>query len=447
MSMLKENMAALRDKLSTRRKTGAENSSPAAASATTAGDSALRVLSLKQGALIAFVLILTGILPVFVNHPIGYAPLICFLFMLLMSWGYLMLVSKRLLVDAHLEEGSATRGKRCELPVVLKNRSKLPILKAQVNLTIGTPGNATGTQTSTLTSIDAMDDQPINASVTMGHVGVYTAGACSIVLFDPLGLLHKGVGCEHQSIMVSTPQEVNIDNVELSRVMMHQSHTPVRTVISDDVDYAGVRDYEFGDPLKSIHWKLSARSENLLTRLFETTVSTSTSVVMDFHAPSYQAEELMTCTDTVVELSLACARLVKARNMELRLCFADSQGNVQAGDAPSTAELDAFTKALPICSPDVDAELAAELVSWETGSQHGSDNLILCTSSLERSMMARLNEARAKHVQVTVLLTVPQELTRSFYTQHQGLMQELEAAGMACIVVNGPQDLEVSVDE
>lgn len=406
-----------------------------------------RRVTARQAAIIATVLVLCLIPPIFVSHPIGYIPLVAFLLLLACAWGYLQLVSKSLLADARFEEHAATRMTSCEMPIVLKNRSRLPIVNARPHFYVTNPHGMLEQDAPATVVLDGMSDEFIDADITMGHVGTYAAGIRSVVLFDPFGLLHKTVDCACEGSIVSTPQEVSIDSVELTRLIMHESRTPVRTVISDDVDYAGVRDYEFGDPLKSIHWKLSARSDELQTRLFEASVSSSASIIMDFHAPAYDVEQLMGCTDGIVELALACARLAATRNMEFKILYQGTQGAQALGEVPHTAELEAFTGTIPAASPDVDAAFATDLIASQTLGRGSCDNVILCTSRLERETVELLVGACAHRVGVTVMLVVPQELKRDFYKDNRGLIAELKGAGASCIVVSDSSDLEVSADE
>lgn len=411
-----------------------------------AADAQLRRLTARQVALIAAVLVLTTIPPVFVNHPIGYIPVMFFVILLALSWVYLCLAGKRIAVDVDLRDGSATRGTSCALPVILKNRSKFPVVDARVHLYVANPYGVIEQDAPVTVLVDGMADARIDAGVSLEHMGVYTAGVKNVVLYDPFKFLHKTVDCSYENRVVSIPYEAEIDSVELSCLIMQESFTPQRAVISDDVDYAGVRDYEFGDPMKSVHWKLSARTENLQTRLFETTVSSSTSIIMDFHGPDYTVQQLMACMDGVVELALASARLAAARNMELKVCYEGREGAVALKELPSTAELEELTRTLPCLSPDISARYAADLVAVETSGRATSDNIVLCTSKLEREMVAQLVAACSRRVNVTVFLVVPHDFKRDFYKDNRGLMGELKGAGMTCIVVSGCEELEVSVD-
>jgi hypothetical protein len=71
------------------------------------------------------------------------------------------------------------------------------------------------------------------------------------------------------------------------------THRPIgdikvrRRIYEDPTRLAGVRPYEVGDPFNRVHWKTTARTGVLHTRVYEATVVMGATVVLDFHLPAY----------------------------------------------------------------------------------------------------------------------------------------------------------------
>src|ERR1019366_8024802 len=62
-------------------------------------------------------------------------------------------------------------------------------------------------------------------------------------------------------------------------------------VCSSDLDptrLAGVRPYQQGDPLNRIHWRATARTGELHSRIYETSRVAGATFLLDFHAQSFQ---------------------------------------------------------------------------------------------------------------------------------------------------------------
>lgn len=407
-----------------------------------AGGGTMREAARRFAAPVALA-VLMAVPPVFVNHPIGYLPLAMLVFMLLFSWVYLRLIARGFSVEHDFEEGSCARGASVELPITLQNRSRLPILCARPQVYVKNPYGAVEHEALAVAMVGARGSDCIRADVQLGHVGVYSAGLEGVELYDPLKFFRKHKEAEGQALLVSMPRDFEVGAITFSEMAAHESKNPVRTVLSDNVDYAGTRDYEYGDPMKSVHWKLSARMNQLQTRLFEASVNTRLSVIMDFHSPAYAFEELLECCDVIVEMALAVMRLAQKRNIEASLCYRDKHGSSISRSLPAEGEMERFVPSLPLLSPDVDEMDALSIAEREAERFGGSDSIVYCTSSLARDLVARAVEMRGRHLSVTIVLVVPRGSARAFYKDNQGIMAELSSAGVSCITLSDMADLEV----
>ena len=401
----------------------------------------MHVAAMKRAVLLVALAVLMALPLVFVNHPIGYIPLVMYVLVLLASWMYLKLITRKLAVENDFQTGSCLRGSSVELPITLKNHSRLPILCARPHVYVKNPYGQVENEVLAIAMVDGGGTDVMNAEVQLGHIGVYTAGLQGVTLYDPLKLFQSYAKAEGQAELVSTPHAAYVDTIEFADLAVHESSTPIRTVLSDNVDYAGTREYAFGDPMKSVHWKLSARFDELQTRLFEASVNTKLAVIMDFHAPAYEAEELMECSDVIVEVALGVMSLAAKRRVEASLCYVDKNGRVMTSDLPGEAEIDRFVAGLPLLSPEVDSECALDIAQRESERFGGSDSVVFCTSALTKELVARAVEMRGGHLSVTIILAVPRGAVRAFYSGNQGIMTELSGAGVVCTVVSDASDL------
>ena len=61
----------------------------------------------------------------------------------------------------------------------------------------------------------------------------------------------------------------------------------VHRLFEDPTRLAGVRPYQQGDPLNRIHWRATARTGQIHSRIYETSRVAGATFLLDFHAPSY----------------------------------------------------------------------------------------------------------------------------------------------------------------
>lgn len=71
---------------------------------------------------------------------------------------------------------------------------------------------------------------------------------------------------------------------------------------------ADIRAHREGDPLKRVHWKLSARNRKLLVKEFEGSLSADSFILVDCTAHPYKGEYAAKFEDTIVECATAFAK-------------------------------------------------------------------------------------------------------------------------------------------
>lgn len=135
------------------------------------------------------------------------------------------------------------------------------------------------------------------------------------------------------------------------------THRPIgeirsRTRIYEDpTRMAGVREYRVGDPLNRIHWKATARTGELHSRIYEPTVLAGALIVLDFHGPAY--------ADEGAGAGSARGR-VPAPAEDLSATFAPPRGQATGrGEAAAlfgeeTVDEDAYEEAMP--APELEPE-------------------------------------------------------------------------------------------
>lgn len=74
-------------------------------------------------------------------------------------------------------------------------------------------------------------------------------------------------------------------------------------LFEDPTRIAGVRDYQQGDPMRRIHWKATARSGQLQSKIYEPSSLAGATVMIDFHTNAYDKKD----EPMRSELAITCA--------------------------------------------------------------------------------------------------------------------------------------------
>jgi uncharacterized repeat protein (TIGR01451 family) len=117
--------------------------------------------------------------------------------------------------------------------------------------------------------------------------GYYQVGPLVLETGDLFGLHRRyRVGSAPNFVLVY-PRVVPLEGFDLA------SRRPIGEVLlthrlfEDPTRIAGVRAYEAGDPLNRIHWRASARTGQLHSKIYEPSTIAGASLVLDFHEAGY----------------------------------------------------------------------------------------------------------------------------------------------------------------
>ncbi len=198
------------------------------------------------------------------------------LFGLLSVW----MASATLTVSMSLDRQRVTRGETVSLLLQVRHRGFLPIAPVALDLT-PLPGEGERTV--------FLRDQPGKLqSLTLPcaaiHVGVWKPGIRACAVEDLLGFFHISRRTEReQAELLVLPSSLDTEPLTLS------PGDPGSDIISrateDLSSPSDFRAYETGDPMKKIHWKLSARKGELLVRKFDEPILRDVLMLMDCSRP------------------------------------------------------------------------------------------------------------------------------------------------------------------
>jgi uncharacterized protein (DUF58 family) len=81
-------------------------------------------------------------------------------------------------------------------------------------------------------------------------------------------------------------------------------------LFEDPTRIAGVRPYQTGDPLNRIHWRATARTGQLHSKMYEPSCIAGATIVLDFHAASFAVKNADYRTDLAVTTAASLANAV-----------------------------------------------------------------------------------------------------------------------------------------
>jgi uncharacterized protein (DUF58 family) len=149
--------------------------------------------------------------------------------------------------------------------------------------------------------------------------GYYQIGPLLLESGDVFGLHRRfRVETEPHFVMVY-PKIVTLEGYELA------SRRPIGEVMlthrlyEDPTRIAGVRPYEAGDPLNRVHWRATARTGTLHSKVYEPTTIAGATIVLDLHADGYPSRGEPYRSELAVMTAMSLANAVYEMGQQVGL--------------------------------------------------------------------------------------------------------------------------------
>ncbi len=239
-------------------------------------------------------------------------------------------LAQRWVNDLHAERvcDAAPReiGESTQVSVTLTNAGGLPILWVLVEDLL--PDITTRAKPSRLSvkgkrlqvaSLGPRQTKTIKYTVTFLMRGYYPLGPTMLETGDVFGLhrRHRVIG--KPVFVLVYPKVVPLPPYDFT------SQRPIGEVrlqnrlFEDPTRTAGVREYQLGDPLQRVHWKVTARMGILHCRVYEPTSLAGATLLLDYHDDGYPKRSEPHRSDLAVTAAASIAYAVSMLNQQVGL--------------------------------------------------------------------------------------------------------------------------------
>lgn len=151
--------------------------------------------------------------------------------------------------------------------------------------------------------------------------GSYYIGIQAISIRDFFNLFKLNFkSIENPKILVYPKiRELEEDNKSTS--LIETTESIVSKTNKDPSIFSNVRDYQAGDSLKTIHWKLSAKQTKLLTKEYEGSVNCHTKIIINSDSLPFNFEQNVVIQDYIIESVVATIKYLLENNTPISLAY------------------------------------------------------------------------------------------------------------------------------
>lgn len=207
-------------------------------------------------------------------------------------------------VEMNGARSRAVRGETIMVIITVRHSAIFPIGAATVVMNV--PGSVSGTQEITM-NVAPFRKHRFRNPVHCPHRGEYIMGISHIIAEDLFGLIRVKRKVKGKTLKVTVIP--NVSETEAIPPRASDTGTEFRSrTAEDNAEPADVRNWQDGDELKKVHWKLTARRQILMVRTFEESARPDTLIVPDVTEITALRDQRLTLEDCICESALSAAK-------------------------------------------------------------------------------------------------------------------------------------------
>ena len=234
--------------------------------------------------------------------------------------------------------GSVSRKEPLKFSLRIQSRFILPLTPVRIYVRAYEAGKFSVCKNMVITDFPPMKELLVDIPNLLAYQGEHSFGIDKVEMFDLLKIFRFTHKIGHTWTVNALLREIDVDELTSDNRDEADTAATVPHGFNKDV-FSHLREYREGEPLRHIHWKMSARSDELIVKQMECNYDSAALVFCDYnflpflyaltsesHDDDVMPEMFASCADYIafaeLQPSFELSRLLESANLTLELALA-----------------------------------------------------------------------------------------------------------------------------
>ncbi len=259
-------------------------------------------------------------------------------------------------------------------------------------------------------SLMPFKSRSISLELQCNYRGKYYIGIKNVEIEDFFGLFRFKYPINDAKAVTVYPKIIYLDNFSLKSDYISESQSVVNSLDEDMTTISDIRPFISGDSMKRIHWKLTAKTANILVKKYQCTSKTNTIILLDLFKNNFDSESNIIIEDKVIEAVVSVLHYCLYNWIPVEMVYYDKNLARVSGKNPlmftdmyNIISDITFTSTVPVC----------DILDVITSDTLDKNNILIFTSNLDYSLYNQIYKAGNSGFDVSLIYISPEELTQT----------------------------------
>ena len=318
-----------------------------------------------------------------------------------------VLINSRM-TDIGFAEGSMTAGARprivrqkgeaYDLWIYVRSRSVFPCVPVELQCNLPDRDMGLFMRKRIYAAVPPLGRGRISVSVMHRYRGAYTAEISRAAFFDPLRIIRISRRVDSEATLIFLPRRLDYGEL-IAEAPGEESTDPALLLKGEREEFSHVREYVIGDMMQLVHWKLTAKLDEMMIKQYDQATERRSTILCDYCPDSADTGMAMKQADSVIETAIAIALASVKAGVGTRVDFGAVTGDYRC-DIRDMADFERFYDLAAVMPLRFDTVGVQQLLA---DGQQGASVVFLITGRLSEELVAMLNAA-AENARGTVFV-------------------------------------------
>ncbi|MPL98312.1 hypothetical protein SDC9_44514 [bioreactor metagenome] len=338
-----------------------------------------------------FVYYYGGKVPNMFFYTVLVLPIVSFTYMLI---GYFMLK-----YEQSLDNDLIFKGDKVTFTVNITNRSFFILPYISISF-LNDKGGVIQKHKINNISLQPFSNREVSIDYIYKYRGDFKLGVSTIEIQDFLGIFKFTLKNKTPLYITVYPQIIDIDEFYLSSGYLSDNVSSIGGGQEDISTIEEINKYNYGDSLRKIHWKLTAKTNELMIREYEKVGSRSAILILDLQSNNFEVEKNAAIEDKLLETTIAILRYCIYNDAEVKLIY-DSKG-INAINYSNSLDFQKAYETLAKIEFNQKTSFK-DIIESEVNCNIGKADIIIATFNINYILYEELNKAILLGCNITLI--------------------------------------------
>ncbi|MCX7748993.1 MAG: DUF58 domain-containing protein [Clostridia bacterium] len=288
-------------------------------------------------------------------------------------------------------------------------------------------------------SLAPLKEKNYSLELECKYRGSYEIGVKSFEIDDFLGIFKLKYNLNETKYVTVYPRIIYLDRFKLQTNFSSETQSITNGRFEDTTMISDIRKYTYGDSLKKIHWKLSAKMNDFLVKNHEGSTETSTVILLDLKKNPFTVEENTIIEDKLIESAVAIIYYCLSNWIPIHLVYYKDQ----------IVDIEAKN---PLCFDDIYKTLSKimfiekidvkDLLNVYLKDFFKKTNILILTSNISYELYSEIYKTKFSGYEISFVYVSPEEVTGVNDTEADNILSYLPEIGVDTYKINISDDIK-----